>query len=452
MFTILLCRVLEPNDNHFQLHQEDRSALKTLRLVSRACQRESEFLFFRSIALHDKGGLAKTISSDVMKRLQNDKDVIIEHVRHLRVGPIADEEWFYLLVIPSLVDILKSVKNLHSLIWEAHLSPGPNVLAFFQETHPDAQLQVICRHRRLIPMDRDLLSSSQLHTLNVTVYGNSNFTVYSNSGDAASGHHEFGILKDCLIRGNSIKVLHIAMDSTPQLDPFSSRGLCRFKSWNGVVHGLNNFDWQKGDRFPALEELKFDYINDRHFHFSLGNCFMWVRCMDWSKLQRLELDRGAPRPLFLALTRRVPSLKYLKCGIWIDAIPARSNWDLRPLDTGLLILSNFLDSVPELHGLEFKTFDYGPFMEALSTMLACQKYKLRRLDITCTTLSMEAWTPQQFTDVIAMAPALEYLKAYIKHDILEGVWEGEKRALNPQQKYECAVKRSTLPSESVRKE
>jgi hypothetical protein len=183
---------------------------------------------------------------------------------------------------------------------------------------------------------------------------------------------------------------------------------------------------------------------------------MWAQIVDWSKLRKLDLNKGAPRQLFLALTNRAPNLSNLKFGIWANSAAMtirpswqsadlnRSTWDLHPLDTGLPILSKFFASIVALQELNFETHDYGDFMKALPVMLEHQKYNLKRLDITCIAWLMKPWKPEQFVEVMRMASELELLKAQIQDDIVEDAWAGVRGGLDPWEKYNSAVKRSRL--------
>jgi hypothetical protein len=179
------------------------------------------------------------------------------------------------------------------------------------------------------------------------------------------------------------------------------------------------------------------------------------------KLRKLDLNKGAPRQLFVALTNRAPNLKYLKFGVmndagqtirpaWqSDADMSRPTRDLHPMDTGVPILSRFLASVTALQELNFETYDYGDFMKALPVMLECQRYNLKRLDITCGAWGMKAWKPEQIVEVLRMVPELEFLKAQMLDDIVDGKWMGVRRGLDPWGKYDSAVKTSAPRSEGM---
>jgi hypothetical protein len=230
---------------NLQLHQNDRQSFINFRLASRACRRESEFLLFRSIALHDRNDVAKVIGFELMKRLSNDDDVDVigEYARHLTVGPFGDEEWFYFGLSPALGGTIKGVKNLQSLTWNTHRAIEPNALQLFHKMHPSARLDAVYHSRWFTPINRALLSSPQLHTLDICIY-------YDPS--TISGYSELQILKKCLTQGKSIKVLRLTTESaelnTTRIRQNTHDPRHGFKSWEGVTQGPFNFHWQKGDQ------------------------------------------------------------------------------------------------------------------------------------------------------------------------------------------------------------
>lgn len=427
-----------------QLYRSDRKAFQSFRSISKTSRRESEFLLFRTVTLHDKTASAKVTSSAIINRLTDHQDSIVAYVRNLRIGPLADEQWFYFEILPSLQGMIRNFTNLQCLTWLTHhgtgagygyYSAGRDSLTLFHRTHPSARLDVVYRNRQYTPIDCALLSSPQLHALDVSVY-------YNNG--TASGSNELETLKKCLIKGNSVKVLRLGFEGVWLPHKYNENDpRVRFQDWESVTFGRLNFSWQKGDRFPALEELKIQYCR---YEFTPDNCNMWAQVMDWSKLCKLNLNKGSPRNLFAALQDQVPNLRYLKFGIW-NYNPGYSNWGLDPLDTGLPILSAFIASITALRELNFKTYAYEDFMATLPIMLEHQGRHMKKLKINCQAYGMNAWEVEQYLEVFEKAPDLEYLKAIIKQGILEGTWEGRTRALNPWEKFVSAVKNDKVVEE-----
>jgi hypothetical protein len=65
------------------------------------------------------------------------------------------------------------------------------------------------------------------------------------------GCSEIQILKSCLLQGNSIKVLHLALEDVDRGRYWKTLLSLGVQSWED---GPLNFYWQNGDRFPALQE------------------------------------------------------------------------------------------------------------------------------------------------------------------------------------------------------
>jgi hypothetical protein len=103
------------------------------------------------------------------------------------------------------------------------------------------------------------------------------------------------------------------------------------------------------------------------FFLTEQNCNLWVRATSWEQLQRLDLDKGAPRHFFASLTNRATNLGYLK--FYINSTSLNRTWDLRPPDTGLVVLARFIASTTSLHTLHFGLQDLGILTRTLRVML-----------------------------------------------------------------------------------
>lgn len=338
---------------------------------------------------------------------------------------------------------MQNITYLTSLEWYIGHSTGSeysggserDVLTIFHNKHLSARLNVLYLYRGATPIDCALLSSPHLHTLGITVY---------HYGSATFGYCELQTLKRCLATGNSIKSLHISFTvlspaNLPKFDPRRT-----FKEWETVSEGLYNFHWQINDRFPALEELSFDWGN---YQFDPEDCHMWARAMDWNRLRKLDLAKGTPRHLLQALKDRVPNLKWLKCGISTPS-PHHSRWDILPLETGLTTLANFLASVIALRELHFYAHHAAHFMPALQVLLKCQGIHLTKLDIACTDCSMKRWKINQYLQILEQAPDLEHFKAQIFDGKLEGTWTGNELRWGATVKFNSAVKNDKVIEEA----
>ncbi|KAF2827321.1 hypothetical protein CC86DRAFT_291154 [Ophiobolus disseminans] len=397
--------------------ESGRTAFFNIRLVSRACRNESEYLFFRSVALYDDTRIAKTFSMELISRIE----LLGKHVRHLTIGPFADEEWFYFTLTPLLEDVLKSLETLQSLTWNSERAIRPDILRTFHERHPSAKLQLMLKDRSLTPLSSTLLSSPQLHSLDISIY--------CVRGSATCGHSEAEFIKQSIAK-SSLKVLSLAVKSLAS--PIQRR---MFLQWDYVRYGFFNFNLQEGDRFPALEELRLGY--DMNNVLTAENCEMWAKATSWHQLRKLDLSRGSPRHFLASLTDRAPNLESLKFGL---NRPHSRTADLHPLHIGLPSLVGFIASITALRELDFGAHKMEHFMAVLPLMLENSKGSLRKLIIHCRFHEENVWQAEQYVDVLTQAPGLEYLKAQIQEDTVEGSWVGSARFMHPREKYQTAVK------------
>jgi hypothetical protein len=281
----------------------------------------------------------------------------------------------------------------------------PRVLDLLQETHPSAKLHIVLRDRKLTSLSNTLLSSPQLHSLDISIYCVRSTMVY--------GHSELAFIKNCL--GPSLKVLRLSM-----IHPSTYEDRARIVDWDSVQEGPMNFDWQLDSHVPALEELTLQYES---YDLDPAHCNMWAQITSWQQLQRLDLGMGSPRHLFVALTNRVPNLKYL--AFWIRS-SRNSTWDLHPLRFGLPALAAFLASINELHDVYFGAHGPQELDGALAVILDNTRGSLTRLVMNCPAQNMIAWKPPQYVAVLEQAPRLEYFKANVRADDVEGGRKGIK--------------------------
>lgn len=344
-------------------------------------------------------------------------DTMGKHMRDLTVGPFSDEEWVYFTLTPQLGSILRSTDALHSLTWQTHRVIRPDVLGLFHELHPSAKLNVVLRDRTVTPLSATLLSSPQLHSLDMEIL--------CTKANKVSGQSEAAFIKEHVFHNKS-KLWSLCLDflsvDTPKEQP-------QFLQWSYLRRSYLNLDWQDSNVSPALEELIIEYD---FYHLSLENCGMWAKVTSWHQVRKLDLGWGSPRYFFASLANHTPNLKSLR--FWIN-VPRTSTWDLHPLDVGMPILVGFITLVPALRVVEFGAHVLKEFTIALSRVVENCKGSLRRLAVQCCEWGMTAWQPQNYVDLLAQSPGLGYLKAQIKEDIVEGVWVGVERYFDPWTKY-----------------
>jgi hypothetical protein len=272
-------------------------------------------------------------------------------------------------VSPILERAIENMSNLRSVTWNTNFLFPRDVLQILHQNHPSAQINVQKRDALLsnaFHMDCTLLSSPQLYSADIFIHG-----APHTRDDFQKSYNEYRLAKNCFSRGNSIK--RLAIECAAPYDwgyPTRLADGSAFLRWNRVAEGPMSFEWQEGDRFPALEELELRFSQ---YYLSKDHCNMWVRCMDWSHLARLDVGRFTPQHLFLALTGHVPQLRKLRFGHW----PKSAYRAARDCEN-LSLIKPFLDSISALQDLSFSCHDIR--LRPMHIFKA-QKHSLRRLKI-----------------------------------------------------------------------
>ncbi|KAL1591940.1 hypothetical protein SLS60_011532 [Paraconiothyrium brasiliense] len=268
---------------------------------------------------------------------------------------------------PLLERALRNLANLRSLTWRSHLPFPRNALRALKQTSPSAKINIIFPEdggNRFMPIDRTLFASPQIYSLDIYVHRDPPHSPQDT-------YSEYGILKECLTRGNSVKRLSLAFDGPRNflLRETPQNGGSALLNWTRVTRGPQNFDWQDGDHFPPLESLK---LPEDEYYLAKSHCDMWMRCMDWSHLLRLDVAQAAPQHLLNMLTGRVPQLEYLRFGKWLPTSNDPSwMWGNRH------DVKRFLDSITALKELAFCTWDCREYL----FLFEAQKQSLQRLKI-----------------------------------------------------------------------
>jgi hypothetical protein len=415
----LLEQHLTSPDYTSQLYQYDREDFLNLRLVSKTCRYESEYLFYRSVALHDDTRAAKREAIKQAEIIANIDNKVRTYVRQLEFGPFSDEQWFYSSIIPLLEGMLRSIKDLERLTWDTPRALPTAVLILLQSLHPSVRLHLKLRKRfTTTPLNDALLSSPQLHTLDVSLFYNGINEDYAYS--------ELQFFKNHV--GDNLRVLRL------DLKLCLSEDEKEFPHWNSVQRGPYRFEWKEGDRFPALEELVFD---SRKFALTAESCDMWARCTSWNRLQRLDVGDSWPHHFFASLTGCAVNLKYLKFTV---RAMSNSTWNWRPKGSELVVLAKFISSITALQELELESRDHDLFSGALSTVLANSKGSLKSLSMRACWSSSKDWGSQRYLDVFEQAPKLESFDAMINEDTMKGSWRGAASFFDPLRKLETAKK------------
>jgi hypothetical protein len=213
------------------------------------------------------------------------------------------------------------------------------------------------------------------------------------------------MLKSCLLQASSLKRLRIQKGE--RLFPKESRG-----------PGPRNFDFQEGEIFPALEELSLpSEAYNQGYELSESHCQQWLTAMDWSKLNRLELDHGSPQHLFSALTGRVVELKALSFGFWPNHTRGGTyecpDWDCPDMS----VLRNFLNSIRDLRELVVANRDSWEFDQIGDWILERHGRTLRKLHVSVLAVEDKGWDLESVQTLAEYCSALQDLSIRVAMDV-----------------------------------
>jgi len=255
---------------------------------------------------------------------------------------------------PVLHNVLCGMNNLESLTWVSHLPFPCDMLDRLHSKFPSVRLVVKNMKREGRCLDAKLLSSPQIHTVEITIYKAADFPE----------SNELGFLKDYLSAGRSIKALQL------DIQPIGS-----LETETCLASGPLNFNFIANDWFPPLEELK---IQSTEYLLSLEHCQMWSQCMDWGELRKLDIGNTDFTHLIRVLTGQVPRLKSLTLGshYW------RRFFDQNYFEEDMLsLIEDFLCSIPALDAFTFKAFRKRDIMLVLPLIPRCLGSELKSLSL-----------------------------------------------------------------------
>jgi hypothetical protein len=212
------------------------------------------------------------------------------------------------------------------------------------------------------------------------------------------GCSELQMLKDCLIQGNSIKVLHLAFEDVEKSLHWQTLQSLSLDSWED---GPLNFHWQDGDRFPALEEWR--WTGRTEYIYSTHQMEMWQQCMDWTQLRTLDFGFQPITTMlpFKTLAGNVPQLNSLTVAI--------SHFHDPDLQDPLCVVPIFGDFLSSIVALQILRLDWAFISESLPVVLHHQGPHLRELGI-CYVNQSNSWDRDQCIDVLTKAPQLCHLR------------------------------------------
>jgi hypothetical protein len=217
-------------------------------------------------------------------------------------------------------------------------------------SRPSVRLGIINLERNE-PLDVVPLMSAQLHSVDYNI----------RYDDFGSQRSELPIFRDLLVQARNLKVLILHMD--------------QFGRAPGNFYDATplNLQFRENDRLPALEELTLDCYDI--YDLSHEHCMLWTKCMDWSFLRKLDLDKGCPHYLLEALTGKVPELKSLAFG-FPHYRDSASTWNFDDLN----FLISFLGSIDGLEEVKINAWDDGAYGQIRPFLLEKHGKSLKHLN------------------------------------------------------------------------
>jgi hypothetical protein len=310
--------------------------------------------------------------------------------------------------------------SLTSLSWQGSTPVRQDILDLFHKHCPKARLDVVNRDRNGYELDELLLSSPQLHRLEMAIY------FKRSSPPDGPGQTELQTLKQYLMRGNSVKVLHL-------------RFIPKHGGLDDEVEGTLNFHWSAGDQFPALEE--FTWRGLVAYDFSLAQCRAWTRCMDWSELRKLSLMQPSSMHFFEHMTGKLPGL--------VDLSLEKLSFDHHELEDeehGISIMSAFLGSIKALEALRLGG---SRLKKLILPVLTCHGKSLESLVLEIQDLTQD-WPRETYMTILQQAPNLCYMNVRVVTSNFEGVvghtaeWRSSKQVWTPQEKFDSLSNSSLI--------
>jgi hypothetical protein len=209
----------------------------------------------------------------------------------------------------NLEKIIGNSKGLQSFSWNAVEWIPESVITALETHHPDARL-CVTNNRRWKASDRDLnldarlLSSPLLYSLNTSVF-------YLSVGTNDLVLSEFPNLKKFILKANKLRVLTLKVWMGISVDQKTGKYKVDIGKKNQDLAPLN-LPLRPGDMMPPITDLT---ISDwMPYDLRSDHCAIWRNAMDWTRLQRLDLRGGCPRPFFEELCGAMPQLKSLRMG------------------------------------------------------------------------------------------------------------------------------------------
>ncbi|KAF2133042.1 hypothetical protein P153DRAFT_393974 [Dothidotthia symphoricarpi CBS 119687] len=284
------------------LRSERLSSLYCFRLVSQRLKQFAESCLYNTIVLEDTP-LRENSSYRLIERLVDSSDTLSRNVRDLQIKSFKGDDGSYCLNSKLLIAALHSLHKLDSFSWDCNIPLPDELLSTLSQLYPRARLCATARS-----LDEALLSSSQLHTLSISVP----------CADAFHPETEarLGELRHVLLRSRNLRVLILNIHRDHSLWKLQEEALTQSLTQTATGLDNKNLDIHKiqiplepGDRLPALEYLA---IDARTYSFDKEHCLRLIQCMDARRLKRLRIASSSTEHFFEAFTHKTPQLEILE--------------------------------------------------------------------------------------------------------------------------------------------
>ena len=346
----------------------------------------------------------------MLKRLGDPEDGLIYSVKNITVGYASTTTQ---LPESSLILAFRNIRALETLTWSTWLPITSQILNCLHEAHPSARLVAIALDRNDLPLDELLLSSPQLHTLDIKLS-----VLYDKNFRKPMGKSEAQHLKSLLIQGSSLKVLKLQFE---KIKHGSKAARNRLQCYGPSELDPVSFRFQEEEMMPTLEELTlggaFNWQYADRWRMERNAIAEWRAHQDWSAMKKLDLRLDYGDHMLSGLTGSVPCLQSLK----IKIIPAR-------VET----LCRFLEHVPSLSHFHVESY-MDPESESFHAL--CSKLPSQLVSLYMDLSSQQLCPPQQFLDLLTLFPFLRVLAYNSYIETAFGAWPCSPNPLSPSNKF-----------------
>ncbi|KAJ4985177.1 hypothetical protein SVAN01_09313 [Stagonosporopsis vannaccii] len=293
---------------------------------------------------------------------------MVHNLRHLSIGYAANAA-----ALPEnfLLRALRNIRTLRSFTWCTWIPISARILDCLREVHPSAQLKAVAHERNDLPLDVLLITSPQLHTLDIKLnvaYMKTDTKVPHTGNRRYKGKSELNYFKSLIVKSKSLKVLYLQFG---EIKHGSKAGQNQLKDSGPASYNPLTFKFDKHEMLPPLEELtlwtQFENKGNRTTPWKA-----WRTHQDWTALRKLDLKHNLSREMIRSLVGVVPRLATLIMNV--D--------DTAPYHETLSAYEEFLLTVPELASLSVSNTGDWPdgmlsiIFRTVSSQLTCLEMEI----------------------------------------------------------------------------